>query len=300
MTTNGFKVDPEKTNAILQRQKPKNQKLLLSFLQTCSCYRRFIPNFADISKPLSNLTKKNVIWKWDFEEQEAFDKLKKLLTTSPILQQVKEGVPFILKTDASSYAIGAVLLKGENEMEHPVEFASRLLLPAERNYSTTEREALAVVGAVEKFCGYIEGSEVKILTDHQPLKWLMSLKSPTGRLARWALQLQPYNIEIGYNPGRNNVVADTLSRPPCPDEDHVQESCVMCSIEVDIPRVGSKEIRDEQLADFDLKNIIESFRITMKTYFVGRIAVICLSMEYYIVIVLKKMLKTVNLLFQNQ
>ena len=258
LTPDGFKVDPEKTDAILLRPSPKNQKQVLSFLQTCSWYRRFIPNFADISKPLSNLTKKNVIWKWGIDEQNAFDKLKKLLTTSPILQQVKDDIPLILKTDASSYAIGAVLLQGENEMEHPVEFASRLLLPAERNYSTTEREALAVVWAVEKFRGYIEGSEVKILTDHQPLKWLMSLKSPTGRLARWALQLQPYNIEIGYNPGRNNAVADTLSRPPCPDNDHT-EDCIICSVLVDIPRTGSKEIRDNQLADFDLKLIIDSF-----------------------------------------
>ncbi|XP_061393470.1 protein still life, isoforms C/SIF type 2-like, partial [Musca vetustissima] len=170
---------------------------------------------ARTTKPLSDLTKKNAAWHWGEKQQNAFDMLKKLLTSPPILQQVDENMPFILKTDASNYALGAVLIQGEKEFERTIEYASRLLLPAEKNYSTTEREALAIVWAVDKFRGYIEGSEVLVKTDHQPLKWLFSLKSPTGRLARWALLLQSFNIKIEYTPGRQNHVADTLSRPPC-------------------------------------------------------------------------------------
>lgn len=186
-----------------------------TFLQTCSWFRRFIPAFSKVAKPLSNLTKKNSTWKWGDEEDCAFNNLKQLLTSPPILQQVREDEPFFLRTDASNYAIGAVLLQGEKDKEHPIEYASRLLIPAERNYSTTEREALAVVWAVQKFRGYIEGAETTVITDHQPLKWLFALKSPTGRLARWALFLQSYNLRVQYTPGKQNVIADTSSPPPC-------------------------------------------------------------------------------------
>lgn len=100
------------------------------------------------------------------------------------MAQADETKPYIIKTDASNYAIGAVLVQGKGEQEHPIEYASRLLNQAERNYTTTEREALAIVWAINKFRGYIEGTQTTVCTDHQALKWLMSLKSPTGRLAR--------------------------------------------------------------------------------------------------------------------
>ncbi|XP_036346322.1 uncharacterized protein LOC118755602 [Rhagoletis pomonella] len=255
LTTKGLKVDNEKAHAVLKRPNPKNLKQLVSFLQTCSWYRRFIPNFADVAKPLSQLTKKNAKWRWSAEEQNAFDRLKDLLSSPPVLQQVDETKPFILKTDASDYALGAVLLQGENEEEHPIEYARRLLLAAERNYSTTEREALAIVWALQKFRGYVEGSEITVLTDHQPLKWLFSLKTPTGRLARWALQLQMYNLKLGYTAGKQNVVADMLSRPPCCPENKSNVN----SFEIDFPRKGAEEFRKEQLKDEELKYIIESF-----------------------------------------
>ncbi|GBM56030.1 Retrovirus-related Pol polyprotein from transposon 17.6 [Araneus ventricosus] len=89
--------------------------------------------------------------------------------------------------------------------EHPIEYASRLLNPGERNYSTTEREALAVVWALNKFRGYVEGSKITVASDHQPLKWLMKLKSLSGRLARWALQLQSFDLNLEYIPGKSNV-----------------------------------------------------------------------------------------------
>lgn len=125
---------------------------------------------------------------------------------------MKENENFILRTDASKYALGAVLMQGENEEDKPIVYVSRLLLPAERNYSTTEREALAVVWALQKFRGY--GADVKVITYHQPLKWLFTLKSSTGRLARWSLLLQSYNLTFSYTRGKQNIIADTLSRPP--------------------------------------------------------------------------------------
>ena len=259
ITNEGIEIDPEKTSAIILRAEPRNIKQVMSFLQTCSWYRRFIPDFAGISNALSRLLKKNTKWTWGEAERKSFNLLKTLLTTAPILQQADIQQPFILKTDASGYALGAVLVQGEGDKEHPVEYASRLLSAAERNYSTIEREALAIVWAMDKFRGYIEGSEITLLTDHQPLKWLMSLRSPTGRLARWALQLQPYNCIIKYTPGSTNKVADTLSRPPCKNHKEDEAECVLCTFQVDLPTRGPKEIREAQQKDEYLNKIIQSF-----------------------------------------
>ncbi|GFW08812.1 retrovirus-related Pol polyprotein from transposon 412 [Trichonephila clavipes] len=198
---------------------PKNVNELQSFLQTCSWFRRYIQDFAKISRPLSCLTKKKVKWQWGFDQQNAFQTLKNSLTTPPVLKQADGTKPYIIQTDASNYALGAVLLQGEGSDEHPIEYASRLLTPAGRNYSTTEREALAVVWALKKFRGYIEGTEITVASDHQPLKWLLNLKSPTGRLARWALEIQSFNLKVQYIPGKANVVADMLSRPVTQEEE---------------------------------------------------------------------------------
>lgn len=256
ITPEGLKVDQEKTKAILERPPPGNLKHLISFLQTCSWYRRFIKNFSNIAEPLTRLTKKNVSWNWKTEQQNAYQALKELLSSPPILKQADHTKPYIVKTDASNYALGAVLVQGEGELEHPIEYASRLLTKAERNYSTTEREALAVVWAISKFAGYIEGSRITILTDHQALRWLMTLKSPSGRLARWALQLQSHDITIRYVPGRINVVADTLSRPPCTE--NTQSDCGVCSVTVDMPTRAPGDIRREQLKDTNLAKIIKA------------------------------------------
>ena len=256
LTTDGLKLNPEKTDAILKRAKPKNLKQLISFLQICSWFRRFIPQFAEVAKPLSNLTKKKTVWRWSADELASFDKLKELLTSPPILQQAKENERFYIRTDASNYALGAVLMQGEGSNERPIEYASRLMLPAESNYSTTEHEALAVVWAIHKFRSYIE--EVTILTDHQPLRWLLTLKSPTGRLARSALLLQSYNLTFAYTPGKQNVVADTLSRPPCFDGKCIK--MFECNyIDVDFPGIGSSEFRNAQLEDDNIKKIINTF-----------------------------------------
>lgn len=255
ITSSGIKVNPDKVNVIVDMPEPKNVRHLKGFLQTCSWYRKFVPKFSDISRPLSELTRKSAKWIWSDIHSNAFNKLKQLLTTAPILKQVEENKPFILRTDASNYALGAVLLQTEDSEERPIEYASRLLTSAERNYNTTEREALAVVWALQKYRGYIDGAEVEVCTDHQALKWLMSLRVPSGRLARWVLLIQSFNVKISYTPGKSNVIADMLSRPICSDI----SSCGVCSIEIDLPSKGSKMIRDSQLEDPEILKIINCF-----------------------------------------
>lgn len=251
---NGIHPNPDKISAISKMIPPKNLSHLKTFLATCSWYRKFVPNFAERSSILSALTKKNAPWNWNLEHQTAFEVLKNALTTSPVLQQVDYGKPFILRTDASNYAVGAVLLqKTEDGDEKPIEYASRLLTQAERNYSTSEREALAVVWALKKYQGYLDGAEVTLGTDHQPLRWLMTLRSPSGRLARWALLIQSFNLNIEYIPGKANVVADYLSRPPTDD------ALEMYSFQVTMPINNISDIREKQLNDPDLKKIINCF-----------------------------------------
>lgn len=257
ITKDGIAVDPQKTAAIADMPSPKTVKQVQSFVQTCSWYRRYIPNFSQIAKPLTDLTKKKAVWKWEVEQENAFQDLKSKLISPPILKQADGTKPFVIRTDASNVAIGAVLLQGEKNDEHPVEYASRLLSSAERNYSTIEKEALAVVWALNKFRGYIEGQTITLTSDHQPLKWLMSLKSPTGRLARWALQIQSYNLTISYIPGRSNFIADLLSRPVC--EHSSTDSCQICAVSVEIPTTSPAELRQSQLEDDDLRKIIETF-----------------------------------------
>ncbi|GFW22405.1 transposon Tf2-11 polyprotein [Trichonephila clavipes] len=262
ITQKGIEVDPEKVASILDIPPPKNVKEVQSFLQTCSWFRRYIQDFENISRPLSYLTKKKVQWQWGFDQQNEFQTLKNYLTT-PVLKQADGTPPYIIRTDARNYALGAVLLQGEGSDEHPIDYASRLLTPAERNYSTTEREALAVVWALKKFRGYIEGTEITVASDHQPLKWLLNLKSPIGRLARWALEIQSFNLKIQYIPGKANVVADMLSRPVTQEE---ESFCEANNITIaDMPTQSCKDMREAQLKDDNFKKIIDSFESPLKT-----------------------------------
>ncbi|GFS89780.1 retrovirus-related Pol polyprotein from transposon opus [Trichonephila clavipes] len=141
ITQKGIEVDPEKVASILDIPPSKNVKELQSFLQTCSWFRRYIQDFAKISRPLSYLTKKKVKWQWGFDQQNAFQTLKNSLTTPPVLKQADGTKPYIIRTDAGNYALGAVLLQGEGSDEYPIEYASRLLqqqFPTEPSISQQE------------------------------------------------------------------------------------------------------------------------------------------------------------------
>ncbi|GFT43623.1 hypothetical protein TNCV_3362531 [Trichonephila clavipes] len=241
ITKDGIEADQDKIPAIQKIPVPTNVKEVQSLLQTCSWFRRYAPNFADIARPLSSLTKKKVQWHWGPEQQESFETLKMRLMTPPILKKADGSKPFTIRTDASSYALGAVLLQGSAPDEHVIEYASRLMIPAERNYPPTEREALTVVWALEKFRGYVENQQIFLASDHQPLKGLLSIKSPSGRLARWTLKIQSFNLKIDYTPGKANVVADMLSRPS-----YTEVQPLMCAITVDMPsRKYSPESEEE-------------------------------------------------------
>lgn len=208
----GLHVDVSKVEAMLNVPPPRNAKEVRRFVGMASWYRRFIPNFATILKPLTELTRKNVHFLWTDKCQESFSAIKNCLVSAPVLTCPDFEKPFLLQTDASAYGIGAVLTQIYPDGERVICFLSRSLSRTEMNYTTTERECLAVIWAIEKLRHFLEGSHFTVITDHSSLLWLHNIKDPTGRLARWALRLQPYDYTIVHRKGREHVVPDFLSR----------------------------------------------------------------------------------------
>jgi transposase InsO family protein len=208
-----LRVDPDKVSAVRNYPNPINKTELKRFLGFVSWYRRFVPNFATVAAPLTDLLKKkNPAFVWDKEQGEAFRKLKEFLISAPILSCPHFDYPFTIQCDASEVGIGGVLSQEINGVEHVVAYCSRTLSSAERNYSVTEKECLAVLFSINKFRPYIEGYRFTVITDHASLRWLFNCQSPQGRLARWISQIQQYTFEVIHRKGKFHVVPDALSR----------------------------------------------------------------------------------------
>ena len=215
----GMHPDPEKVEPITSYPAPNTLRKLRRFLGMVSWYRRFINDFAAKAEPLYRLLKKNRRCTWDNEQEQAFQELKNALITAPTLSRPDFSLPFVLQTDASSAGLGAVLTQVQNDEEHVIAFASRSMQGAEKNYTVTEQECLAVIWAVEKFRPYLEGYHFTVITDHSSLRWLYHLKDPTGRLGILALKLLQYDFEIQHRKGALHHVPDALSRMY--DSDHL-------------------------------------------------------------------------------
>lgn len=208
-----IKPDPGKVEAITNFPIPRTVKQVRSFLGMCGWYQRYIAGYASIAAPITDLLKKQARFTWTENAQSAFDLLKLRLTSAPVLSHPDFSKPFVVQCDASNSGVGAVLYQIDDKGdEHPISFMSHKLNGAQRNYSVTEQECLAAVLGIKKFRGYIEGMAFKVVTDHASLKWLMSQKDLSGRLARWSLKLQGYDFTIEHRKGKDNLVPDALSR----------------------------------------------------------------------------------------
>jgi len=206
--------DEDKTCKVSNAERPQTKKQVRSFMGLANYYWKFIPSFAEIAVPLTDLTKKGEPNKvnWGEAQEKSFQTLKTLLTKSPILHLPDFNRSFIVRADASDVGVGAILLQDFDDGIFPISYASKKLSKTETNYSVIERECAALVFAVKKFQKYLYGKEFMLQTDHKPLAYLQSAKSENSRLLRWALFLQNYKFKIEAIKGADNVGADYLSR----------------------------------------------------------------------------------------
>ncbi|GKE83383.1 reverse transcriptase domain-containing protein [Tanacetum coccineum] len=214
----GIEVDKAKIDVIAKLPHPTTVKGIRSFLGHAGFYRRFIKDFSKISRPMTHLLEKNTPFIFSEECIQAFQILKKKLTEAPILIAPDWDQPFELMCDASDYAIGAVLGQRIEKHFRPIHYASKTMTEAESNYTTTEKEMLAVVYAFEKFRSYLIMNKSIVYTDHSALKYLFNKKDAKARLLWWVLLLQEFDFKVIDTKGAENYAADHLSRLENPYE----------------------------------------------------------------------------------
>lgn len=202
-----------KIAAIEDFPRPGHRRSLMRFLGMTGYYRKFCPHYSTIAAPLTNLLKKGIAFRWEESCEQAFQALKSFLRNAPILHAPDFRQEFVVCVDASNSGCGAVLLQTCNDTQHPIAFFSKKFNGAQLNYSTIEKETLGMVLALEHFDIYVTcAGHVTVLSDHNPLSFLMKMRNSNQRLMRWSLTLQRYNPTVVHIPGSKNVLADALSR----------------------------------------------------------------------------------------
>ena len=256
LTPQGLKADENKIEAITQMDPPKTESDLKSFLGMVNYLGRYTAALAELRPPLDRLYKKDTVWRWDPEHQRAFDGIKSIISSLPVLVYFDAKADHIIQCDASKQGLGAVLL----QEGQPVMYISRTLTETEQRYSNIERELLAVVFALERLNHYTAGYRVKVETDHEPLTsiWKKPISSTSSRIQRLLLRLLQYDIDIHYLPGKKNVIADALSRvsplPPKAADVKTMNCIAENELSVNIPASKTKmeEFQDSTSKDITL------------------------------------------------
>ena len=257
---NGVTADPKKTEAIANYPRPQNEKQLKGFLGFANYYRRFVKDFAKIASCLFKMTSKKQKFEWKAIHEDAFNKLKQKLCSTPVLGFPDLTLPYELHVDACGLGMGCVLSQRHDGFEKPIAYASRHFTKQEEHYSATEREAAAVIWALNHFHPYLDGAQFRIVSDHEPLRWLLAKPITRGRLARWQLKLREYQdslLGFDYRPGSKHANADFLSRTPLLDEvrdqarvEDTDQSFALVSSIIDVSVSDLKEMQERD-ADFD-------------------------------------------------
>ena len=214
VTPGGVNMCQDRVKAIDEWKEPTDLTSLQSFLGFCNFYRNFVRNYSELATPLTNLTRKDRAWEWTSVEQSSFDALKAQFRTADIMRHFDAQLPVVLETDASDFALGAVLSQEHPDGVHPVGFYSRKLKAAELNYDTHDKELLAIIEALKGWRHFCMGTKepVKVLTDHMNLKYFTTTKDLNRRQVRWSQFLSDYNLQLVHRPGKLNPQADGLSR----------------------------------------------------------------------------------------
>ena len=224
----GIRMDPEKVKAILEWCTPSNVKAVRAFLGFANFYRKFIRDFSAVVAPLNTLTRKEQAFNWNAAAEAAFQKLKRLFTTAPILTQFDPERETVMEADSSGYAVGGVLSQYDDEgLLRPCAYFSRKNTPAECNYEVHDKELLAIICCLKEWeSELISVQKFRIITDHRNLRYFATLRRLTERQMRWADILSRYDFTLEYRPGKLAVRPDALSRR-----------------EQDMPREGDERLR---------------------------------------------------------
>jgi hypothetical protein len=214
ISTDGVSVTKDQVKSVVEWPTPRNSQETSKFLGFINYHREFIPGLAGIAQPLYKLVKPKAKFEWTEQCEDAFNRLKKLITSTPVLSFPNAHDTFVLDTDASETAVGAALYQIQEGRHRPIAFSSLTLTPEQRNYCTTRRELLAIVLFTRQFRHYLLGQTFVVRTDHSSLAWLFRFKDLTGQLSRWLEELSQYNMTIQHRSGRNHSNADGLSRIP--------------------------------------------------------------------------------------
>ena len=196
ISTKGIEVDKAKVDLIVKLPSPTTVKGVRQFFGHVGFYRRFIKDFSKLAKPLCELLVNDAKFEWDDRHQKSFEELKQFFTTVPLVRAPNLQLPFEVMCDASDFAIGAILGQREDGKAYVIYYASKTLNKAQRNYTTTEKELLAVVFALDKFRAYLVGYFIVVFTYHSTLKYLLTKQDAKARLIRWILLLQEFNLQI--------------------------------------------------------------------------------------------------------
>ena len=252
----GVATDPAKVDAVKNWPIPTKLKEVRAFMGLCSYYRKFVPDFARIGRPLHAMTKKDTRFVWTEECNEAFQSLKTHLTEAPILALPNDIGSFILDTDASGESIGGVLSQVQDGAERVICYGSRVCSPAEQNYDVTKRELLAIVHFLKTYRPYLLGRKFLLRTDHSALQWLRKTPLPIGQQARWLTVIEEFDFDLKHRPGSAHGNADAMSRRPQLLNAIQQETTPSANV-LNMPRDWSRSvIIEEQRADEDLGWII--------------------------------------------
>lgn len=245
LSKDGIKPDPQKINAIICLDKPKNVKEVQTVLGMITYVAKFIPNLSQTCEPLRKLIKKDSEWVWGKQQELAFKTLKEILISAPVLQYFDPEKSCKLSVDASKDALGAVLL--QNNL--PVAYASKAMTETQKVYAQIEKEMLAIVFGCTRFHQYIYGKRVQVESDHRPLETIFkkSLCDVPLRLQRMRLHLQKYDIDVKYRPGKELLIADALSRNYIKSNDDIKEKEIEAQVGMIIESIPVKSCRLEEI-----------------------------------------------------
>lgn len=260
ITRKGTTANPKKVECIEQFPTPRQVVEVQRFLGMCNYYRKYVQDYSKTARPLFVLCKKDTPFVWNGACKQAFDSLKKALTTAPVLIFPDFKETFYVTTDASEYAVGSILSQGAIPDDRPIQYFSKTLTAAQINYAVIHKEMLAIILSLEQFRHYLFGREFVVITDHKPLTSLFKQTNPGQRLIRWKILLSEHDFKIIHKPGKQNQVADCLSRIKHNPEQPPETDSKPRTIEEWI-----KETRDEKIMQIVTRSKAQNKKILDET-----------------------------------